>query len=54
MTAMAAELAELAATHDFVAEQPREFVEFPITRPDNGLPTRFVRKQHPQQHAAAR
>jgi hypothetical protein len=44
MAAMSAELARAALTHDITAQQPKTFVEFPITRPDNGLPTRFVRR----------
>jgi hypothetical protein len=39
-----AELGRLAASHGLEVEQPGRWEEFPILRPDNGLPTRLVAK----------
>ncbi|GBF88017.1 hypothetical protein Rsub_00729 [Raphidocelis subcapitata] len=44
MGAMVAELGRLAGSHALEVEQPGRWEEFPILRPDNGLPTRFVAK----------
>ncbi|GBF88018.1 cytochrome P450 [Raphidocelis subcapitata] len=44
MGAMVAELGRLGGSHALEVEQPGRWEEFPILRPDNGLPTRFVRK----------
>ena len=44
MGAVVAELGRLAASHGLEVEQPGRWEEFPILRPDNGLPTRLVAK----------
>jgi len=40
---MSAALSQLAADHDLVVvEAPKDWAEFPVLKPLNGLPMRFV------------